>query len=107
MAMIKVSVLTYVKNDAAHIERCMRSVMAQDLPELEYLVVDGGSTDGTREIIDRLAEEDTRIRVIESEPGLGHQFNVGVKEARGEYIGVCESDDYLLMHDVLLAIIHP
>lgn len=94
--MIKVSVLTYVKNDASHIERCMRSVMAQDLPELEYLIIDGGSSDGTREIIGRLAAEDSRIRVIDSEPGLGHQFNVGVKEAQGEYIGVCESDDYLL-----------
>ncbi len=96
MGMIKVSVLTYVKNDASHIEQCMRSVMAQDLKELEYIVIDGGSTDGTREIIDRLKAEDNRIRVVESDPGLGHQFNVGVKEARGEYIGVCESDDYLL-----------
>ena len=94
--MIKVSVLTYVKNDVAHIERCMRSVMAQDLQEMEYLVIDGGSTDGTREIINRLSVEDDRIRIIDTDPGLGHQFNVGVKAARGDYIGVCESDDYLL-----------
>lgn len=94
--MVKVSVLTYVKNDAAHIEKCMRSVMQQDMDELEYLVIDGGSTDGTREIIERLSAEDARIWVIDTEPGLGHQFNVGVKAAKGEYIGICESDDYLL-----------
>ncbi len=96
MDKIKVSVLTYVKNDSAHIEQCMRSVMAQEMKELEYLVIDGGSTDGTRDIIENLAKEDDRIRVIDSDPGLGHQFNVGVKEAVGEYIGVCESDDYIL-----------
>lgn len=93
---IKVSVLTYVKNDKDHIEECMRSVMAQDLKEMEYLVIDGGSTDGTRDIIRKLADEDNRIRIIDTDPGLGHQFNVGLKEARGEYIGICESDDYLL-----------
>ncbi len=96
MDKIKVSVLTYVKNDSSHIEQCMRSVMAQEMKELEYLVIDGGSTDGTRDIIENLAKEDDRIRVIDSDPGLGHQFNVGVKEAVGEYIGVCESDDFVL-----------
>ncbi len=96
MENVKVSVLTYVKNDVAHIEQCMRSVMAQDMQDMEYLVIDGGSTDGTRQIIEKLAAEDKRIRVIDSEPGLGHQFNVGVREAVGEYIGVCESDDYIL-----------
>ena len=96
MDKIKVSVLTYVKNDCTHIEQCMRSVMAQDMQDMEYLVIDGGSTDGTRQIIEKLASEDERIRVINSEPGLGHQFNIGVREATGEYIGVCESDDYIL-----------
>ena len=44
---VKVSVLTYVLNDAAHIERCVRSVMSQTLKELEILLIDGGSTDKT------------------------------------------------------------
>lgn len=93
---ISLSVLTYVKNDVLHIERCMKSVMSQTYSDLEYIVIDGGSTDGTLDIIERLAGEDARIKVIHSEPGLGHQFNTGLKAACGEYIGICESDDYLL-----------
>lgn len=93
---VKVSVLTYVLNDAAHIERCVRSVMSQTLQELEILLVDGGSTDGTLEIMEKLVMEDARIRLLHSNAGVGKQFNAGLKQASGKYIGICESDDYIL-----------
>ena len=92
----RVSAVTYVKNDVSHIEKCMRSVMAQDMEDMEYIVVDGGSTDGTLDVINRLASEDSRIRIVNTTPGLGHQLNEGIKHAKGEYIGICESDDYLM-----------
>ena len=92
---VKVSVITYVKNDVNHIEKCMRSVLDQTLRELEYIVVDGGSTDGTIDIINRLAESDDRIRVMTADIGVGKQFNTGLKAAKGKYIGICESDDFL------------
>lgn len=93
---IKVSVLTYVLNDAAHIERCVRSVMSQTLKELEILLIDGGSTDKTLEMLEKFSEEDSRIKLIHSDTGVGKQFNTGLKLASGKYIGICESDDYIL-----------
>ncbi|MDE6363269.1 MAG: glycosyltransferase [Lachnospiraceae bacterium] len=96
MSNVKVSVLTYVLNDAAHIERCVRSVMSQTLQDLEILLIDGGSTDKTLEILEKLAMEDTRIKLIHSGAGVGKQFNTGLRLASGKYIGICESDDYIL-----------
>lgn len=93
---IKVSVIIYVKNDYCHTERCIKSVLNQTLREMEVLIIDGGSTDGTKELAEKIASEDYRVRVISSEPGVGAQFNLGLREAKGEYIGICESDDYLL-----------
>ncbi|MCM1087821.1 MAG: glycosyltransferase [Muribaculaceae bacterium] len=92
----KVSVLIYVLNDGIHIEKCVRSVMAQTLRELEILIIDGGSTDGTLEIVQKLQEEDSRIKIINSEAGVGVQFNTGLQAATGKYVGICESDDYIL-----------
>lgn len=93
---MKISVLIYVLNGLPYIEKCIRSVMNQTLQEIEILVIDGGSTDGTLDIIKKLAHTDTRIRLILSAPGVGMQFNTGLREAKGEYIGICESDDYIL-----------
>lgn len=95
MGDIKVSVLIYVLNDRLHIEKCIRSVMEQSLRELEILLIDGGSTDGTLEIIQKLQKEDARIRLLRSEPGVGRQFNTGLDAAKGKYIGICESDDHI------------
>lgn len=96
MKKIKVSVIIYVRNDCCHIERCIKSVLNQTLREMEVLIIDGGSTDGTKEIAEEIASQDSRVRVVLSKPGVGAQFNLGLREAKGEYIGICESDDYLL-----------
>ena len=92
---IKVSVIVYVLNDVTHIESCVRSVMSQSLRELEIIIIDGGSKDGTSEILKKLQKEDTRIKIIDSEAGVGLQFNTGLRLATGKYIGICESDDYV------------
>lgn len=93
---IKVSVIIYVKNTADYIETCVRSVMNQTLREIEILIIDGGSTDGTLDIIEKAKEADCRIRIFHSPASVGAQFNLGLQEAKGEYIGVCEADDYIL-----------
>lgn len=98
MKNIKVSVLIYVLNDATHIEKCIQSVRMQTLQEIEILIIDGGSTDGTLDMIKKFAQMDGRIRVIPCSSGVGLQFNTGLREAKGKYIGICESDDYLLPH---------
>ena len=55
---IKVSVIIYVKNTIEYIEKCIRSVMNQTLQEIEILIIDGGSTDGTLDIIEKMKQED-------------------------------------------------
>lgn len=93
--MVKVSSITYVRNGEKYIEQCIRSVMKQTLKEIEIIVVDGESTDTTPEILKRLSAEDDRIRLYTCAGSVGAQFNCGLKAAAGEYVGVCEGDDYI------------
>lgn len=93
----KVTVIMYVKNGMPYFRRALDSVVEQTLQEIEVLVVNGGSTDGTLEIAEEAAKADGRIRILSCSQGsVGAQFNLGVREARGEYIGIVESDDYIL-----------
>ena len=82
------SVLVPVLNEAAHIRDCVAAMRAQELAEdYELLLLDGGSTDGTRELLDELAGADDRIRVLDN-PGrtVPHALNIGLREARGTVI---------------------
>lgn len=93
---VKVTSITYVKNGKDYIEQCLESIMNQTLKDIEIIVVDGGSTDGTAELIDALQSKDLRIKVLHKEGSVGAQFNAALSLARGEYIAVCEGDDYIL-----------
>ncbi len=89
-----VTVITPAYNRADYLEEVIRSVLAQDYPELEYIVLDDGSTDGTPEILKRYLG---RI-VAESHPNMGETrtVNKGFRMARGEIVGVVNSDDPIL-----------
>ena len=89
----KVSVITVVKNAVDTIEDTLLSVLGQSHNDLEHILVDGGSTDGTLEVIQR--HYAANIRVLH-EPGLGiyHAMNLGWKEARGSLISFLNADDY-------------
>ncbi len=66
------------------------------MKDMEIICVDAGSTDGTRQIIDRFAGQDPRITVIHSEKkSYGYQLNLGIRNSSGEYIGFVETDDYV------------
>lgn len=96
MSDIKVSVILPSYNVAEYIKQCVESVSSQTLKELEILCVDAGSEDGTLEILESEAAGDPRIRLIHSEmKSYGYQMNLGIREARGEYIGIVETDDYV------------
>lgn len=92
--MSKVSVIIPVYNVADYVEACLRSVMVQTYTDLEILICDDGSTDGSGEICDHLAREDARIRVIHTENhGLSAARNACLDMATGEYVAPVDSDD--------------
>jgi glycosyltransferase involved in cell wall biosynthesis len=92
---MKISIVTPSLNQAEFIERTIRSVLDQQGDfDLEYLVFDGGSTDGTREILQRYSD---RIRfVIEPDAGQANAVNKGLRAATGDVVGWVNSDDLLL-----------
>ena len=80
----KISVIVPVYNSINCLERCVRSICAQTYRNLEILLVDDGSTDGTGQLCDRLAEEDKRIRVFHKENGGSSRArNFALGQARG------------------------
>ncbi|MFS0555275.1 glycosyltransferase family 2 protein [Brevibacillus sp. 179-C9.3 HS] len=89
-----VSVITPSYNQATFIKRTIDSVLTQDYPHIEHIVVDGASTDGTQGILQQYNHLQDRFRFV-SEPdrGQAHAINKGLKMARGEIIGWLNSDD--------------
>lgn len=83
-------------NIAPYLPRAIDSVRAQTYANLEILIVDDGSTDGSGAVCDEYAQKDDRIRVIHKEnEGLGSTRNVVLEEARGTYIAFLDGDDYV------------
>src|SRR5947207_2089694 len=84
-----VSVILAVYNEGHMIEKCISSLLRQETPDfdLEILAVDGGSQDGTRKFLDEIAAADPRVRVLTNTmKKTPFAFNLGLKEARGEYV---------------------
>ena len=92
----KISVIVPVYNSIDCLEKCVKSICAQTYTDLEILLIDDGSTDGTDKLCERLALEDHRIRTYHKKNGgASSARNVGIKLASGEYIGFVDSDDYI------------
>ena len=92
----KVSVIMPSFNVEPYIKQCIESVINQSLKEIEIICVDGGSTDGTIEILEEYSYIDSRIKLIRTDVGsYGYQMNLGINIANGEYIGIVETDDYI------------
>lgn len=97
-----ISIVIPVYNVAPYLERCVQSVLRQTYKNLEVILVDDGSTDGSGELCDHLALTDPRIRVKHQEnQGLSGARNTGIRYATGEYIAFIDSDDEWLLNDGL------
>ena len=95
--MPKVSVVMPSLNVGSYIRECMESVANQTLKDIEIIAVDAGSSDGTLEILQEYEKRDGRIQVVCSEKkSYGYQVNLGIALAQGEYIGILETDDYIV-----------
>lgn len=92
----KLSVIVPVYNVQNYLKRCLDSLKYQTYPNLEFILVDDGSTDGSGRICDEYAVDDDRFRVIHQEnSGAASARNVGLDAATGEWIGFVDSDDYI------------
>ena len=92
--MVSIIVPVYKSKDT--LKRCVESLLAQTVEDTEMILVDDGSPDGSGELCDKLAEEDSRIRVIHKENGgVSSARNVGIEAAKGNYLLFADSDDYV------------
>ncbi|GAB3568204.1 glycosyltransferase family 2 protein [Spirosoma luteolum] len=88
-----ISIITVVYNGAAYIKDCIESVLGQTYTDIEYIIIDGGSTDGTVELVQAYGDRISRF-VSEPDRGLYDAMNKGVGLATGEVVGVLNADDF-------------
>jgi glycosyltransferase len=101
---MKVSIVTVCFNSTETVEDTVRSVLGQDYEDIEYIIVDGGSTDGTCEI---LRNYEDRISKIVSEPDNGtyDAMNKGIKMSTGEIVGLLNAGDFYATDDAVSSIV--
>jgi len=92
---MKISIITVAYNAAATIGDTIRSVLEQDYPAIEYIVIDGASTDATLEVVNRYRD---RIATVVSEPdaGIYDAMNKGIARATGDVVGILNADDFYI-----------
>jgi len=99
-----ISIIVPVYNIENYLERCVDSICRQTYTNLEIILVDDGSNDGSGKLCDQLAEKDNRIRVFHKENGgTSTARNLGIAHARGIYVGFVDGDDYISedMYEIL------
>ncbi|MCH4824411.1 glycosyltransferase [Gramella lutea] len=91
---MKVSIITVVYNNADTITECIRSVFNQTYKNIELIVIDGDSTDGTQLKIEKFREQ-LGYYISEKDSGIFDAYNKGIRQATGDIIGILNSDDFL------------
>ena len=93
---MKISVITPTYNDSMSIRETYNSIVEQTYSDWEWIVINDGSTDGSKELCDEIAKKDDRIMVIHKENGgVSETRNIGIDKSKGEYISFVDSDDYI------------
>ena len=103
---MKVSIITITYNSADTVEATLRSVAAQTYPDIEHILVDGLSTDGTQTLLQHYRADNANVQYI-SEPdcGIYDALNKGLRYATGDIIGILNSDDVLASPEVIADIV--
>lgn len=100
---MKISVITVCKNVKTEIEKTILSVITQTYHDIEYIIIDGKSTDGTLDVVEKYRNDISQI-ISESDTGLYNAMNKGVKRARGDYLFFLNADD-VFMHDNVVTLV--
>ena len=101
---MRVSIITVVFNGEKYLEDCIKSVLHQDYENIEYIIIDGGSTDATLSIIEKYKQQ-IYYTISEPDRGMYDALNKGIKVAGGEIIGILNADDMLASVDVIRSIV--
>lgn len=90
---MKVSIITVVFNNRECIAGCIQSVLSQTYDNIEHIVIDGGSTDGTQQEIEAYQDQ-LAYYLSEKDDGIFDAYNKGIKQATGDIVGILNSDDF-------------
>ena len=106
---MKVSIITPVLNNGVYVGNCMQSLLGQTYENIEYIVVDGESIDGTvgviKDVVKRYPERNMKF-ISEKDNGIYDAMNKGIGLATGEIIGILNSDDFYINNDVISSVVN-
>ncbi len=102
---MKVSIITVVYNRASTIEQAIQSVLTQTYNNIEYIIVDGSSTDGTMELVNKYKEQ-IAVVVSEKDKGMYDALNKGITLATGDIVGILHADDEFADQTIIKHVVH-
>ena len=100
---LKISLITVTRNAEKTLSRCIESVIEQNYNNIEYIIIDGGSTDGTLQIIDQYKQHISYF-ISEPDAGIYDAMNKGIKISSGNILGILNSDDFFTYKGIISCI---
>ena len=101
---MKITIITVCYNSASHIEDAINSVAGQDYPEIEHIVIDGNSNDGSQQILEKHSDK-LAYWISEQDNGVYDAMNKGILKATGDVIGILNSDDFYFDEHVISKVV--